>query len=207
MTLTAIALIVLATRSSDPAHPQHHFLSKHHQVKTFSVETTLTPTSLAIAGFVQGSQRADIAPAASGRVARLYKHKGETVKPGELLATLSGVTAGAQVSAAAAQVAALTQTLADSERYQKQLVDQSRDNITATHESIQSAKRARDFNIQLIQDQLTTAQGALAIISDPVWEGLAWVIIFGLSSSTLLNLVIFPLLYQTFEGKKWPTKE
>lgn len=49
--------------------------------------------------------------------------------------------------------------------------------------------------------------GSLTIISDPVWEGLAWSIIFGLSASTILTLIVFPLLYFIFERKHWNTKD
>ncbi len=68
-------------------------------------------------------------------------------------------------------------------------------------EALMEAGRVRLLPILLTS--LTAILGSLTIISDPVWEGLAWAIIFGLSVSTLLTLIIFPLLYQTFEGKKW----
>lgn len=57
--------------------------------------------------------------------------------------------------------------------------------------------------LPILLTSLTAILGSLTIIADPVWEGLAWAIIFGLSVSTVLTLIIFPLLYQTFEGKKW----
>lgn len=41
----------------------------------------------------------------------------------------------------------------------------------------------------------TTVLGSLTIAFDPVWSGLAWSIVFGLSFSALLTVVIFPLLY------------
>lgn len=72
-------------------------------------------------------------------------------------------------------------------------------------EALREAGRVRLLPILLTS--LTAILGSLTIIADPVWEGLAWAIIFGLSSSTVLTLVIFPLLYQTFEGKKWKNKE
>jgi multidrug efflux pump subunit AcrB len=50
---------------------------------------------------------------------------------------------------------------------------------------------------------LTAILGSLTIITDPVWEGLAWAIIFGLTASTFLTLIIFPLVYFVFERKKW----
>ena len=50
---------------------------------------------------------------------------------------------------------------------------------------------------------ITTILGSLTIIGDPVWAGLAWSIITGLSVSALLTLLVFPILYYTFEGKEW----
>lgn len=41
----------------------------------------------------------------------------------------------------------------------------------------------------------TTILGSITIVSDPVWSGLAWSIMFGLSLSTVLTLIIFPTLY------------
>lgn len=42
---------------------------------------------------------------------------------------------------------------------------------------------------------VTAVLGALVIVADPVWSGLAWALTFGLSISTVLTLVIFPVLY------------
>ncbi|NTW31007.1 MAG: efflux RND transporter permease subunit, partial [Candidatus Moranbacteria bacterium] len=50
---------------------------------------------------------------------------------------------------------------------------------------------------------LTAILGSFTIISDPVWEGLAWAIIFGLTASTFLTLIIFPIVYYVFEKKHW----
>jgi len=49
----------------------------------------------------------------------------------------------------------------------------------------------------------TTILGSLTIVSDPVWAGLAWSIIFGLSISSILTLIIFPILYYTFQKNEW----
>ncbi len=46
---------------------------------------------------------------------------------------------------------------------------------------------------------LTTVLGSLTIAFDPVWEGLAWAIVFGLSFSAFLTLIILPLIYRKFE--------
>jgi multidrug efflux pump subunit AcrB len=45
---------------------------------------------------------------------------------------------------------------------------------------------------------LTAILGTVIIIADPVWGGLAWAIVFGLSLSTVLTLIIFPILYLRF---------
>jgi len=49
----------------------------------------------------------------------------------------------------------------------------------------------------ILLTSLTTVLGSLTIAFDPVWSGLAWAIVFGLSLSTVLTLVILPsmLLY------------
>ncbi|QQR83439.1 efflux RND transporter permease subunit [Candidatus Peregrinibacteria bacterium] len=53
----------------------------------------------------------------------------------------------------------------------------------------------------------TTVLGSLTIIQDPVWSGLAWSIVWGLSVSALLTLFIFPILYFQIEGKTWAEAE
>ncbi|MCA9366515.1 efflux RND transporter permease subunit, partial [Candidatus Kaiserbacteria bacterium] len=49
---------------------------------------------------------------------------------------------------------------------------------------------------------LTTVLGSLTIAGDPVWSGLAWAIVFGLSLSTILTLVIYPTLLMYFVSSK-----
>lgn len=44
----------------------------------------------------------------------------------------------------------------------------------------------------ILLTSLTTVLGSLTIASDPVWSGLAWSIVFGLSLSTFLTLIILP---------------
>lgn len=50
----------------------------------------------------------------------------------------------------------------------------------------------------ILLTSLTTVLGSLTIASDPVWSGLAWAIVFGLSLSTLLTLVVYPTLLVYF---------
>ena len=47
---------------------------------------------------------------------------------------------------------------------------------------------------------ITAVLGSAVIVTDPVWSGLAWALIFGLSLSTVLTLIIFPILYFRFGG-------
>ena len=55
----------------------------------------------------------------------------------------------------------------------------------------------------IVLTSLTTILGSLTIVGDPVWAGLAWSIVFGISISTVLTLVMFPLFYFMFEGDEW----
>jgi multidrug efflux pump subunit AcrB len=57
--------------------------------------------------------------------------------------------------------------------------------------------------LPILLTSMTTILGSLTIISDPVWAGLAFAILFGLSLSSFLTLIIFPLLYFSFMRKKW----
>ncbi len=57
--------------------------------------------------------------------------------------------------------------------------------------------------LPIMLTSLTTIFGSLTIISDPVWAGLAWSIIFGLSLSVFLTLIIFPIMYYKFQKSVW----
>jgi multidrug efflux pump subunit AcrB len=50
----------------------------------------------------------------------------------------------------------------------------------------------------IILTSLTTVLATLTIAFDPVWSGLAWSIVFGLSLSAFMTLGIFPILYARF---------
>ncbi len=52
---------------------------------------------------------------------------------------------------------------------------------------------------------LTTVLASLTIATDPVWSGLAWAIVFGLSISTVLTLFIYPVLLVYFRAEKHST--
>jgi multidrug efflux pump subunit AcrB len=67
---------------------------------------------------------------------------------------------------------------------------------TDRREALVAAGTARLRPILLTS--LTTVFGSLTIASDPVWSGLAWAIVFGLSLSTLLTLFVYPTLLAYF---------
>jgi len=67
-------------------------------------------------------------------------------------------------------------------------------------EAIVEAGGARFRPIMLTS--LTTILGSLTIASDPVWSGLAWSIVFGLSLSTTLTLIVYPTLLVFFHTQE-----
>ncbi len=69
-----------------------------------------------------------------------------------------------------------------------------RDKGTPLHDALILAGKTRLRPILLTS--ATTVLGNLTIASDPVWSGLAWSIVFGLSLSAVLTLGVFPLLYE-----------
>jgi multidrug efflux pump subunit AcrB len=54
----------------------------------------------------------------------------------------------------------------------------------------------------ILLTSLTTILGSLTIASDPVWSGLAWSIVFGLSLSTILTLIILPSFLASINNSK-----
>ncbi len=54
----------------------------------------------------------------------------------------------------------------------------------------------------IVLTSLTTVLGSLTIASDPVWSGLAWSIVFGLSFSAVLTLIVYPTLLVFFTKEK-----
>ncbi len=53
----------------------------------------------------------------------------------------------------------------------------------------------------IVLTSMTTVLGNFTIVSDPVWSGLAWSIIFGLSISAVFTLGVFPALMTSFPPK------
>lgn len=56
--------------------------------------------------------------------------------------------------------------------------------------------------LPILLTSMTTVLGSLTIIGDPVWAGLSWAIIWGLSLSAFLTLFIFPILLIEFADIK-----
>ena len=50
---------------------------------------------------------------------------------------------------------------------------------------------------------VTTTLGSFTIAGDPVWSGLAYAIILGLGVSSVLTIIVFPVLYYVICGKEW----
>jgi multidrug efflux pump subunit AcrB len=47
----------------------------------------------------------------------------------------------------------------------------------------------------------------LMMITDPVWSGLSWALIFGITASTPLSLIVIPLLYYAVKVARGQDKE
>ena len=55
----------------------------------------------------------------------------------------------------------------------------------------------------IIITALAVIFGSAILVTDPVWNGLAWALIFGMLASTTLTLVVIPVLYYMIEGRRW----
>jgi multidrug efflux pump subunit AcrB len=49
---------------------------------------------------------------------------------------------------------------------------------------------------------VTAMAGMLVMVTDPVWSGLSWALLFGIAASTPLSLLIIPLLYYAVHYKR-----
>jgi multidrug efflux pump subunit AcrB len=75
-----------------------------------------------------------------------------------------------------------------------EFIEDKRAQGSALHEALVEAAAARTRPIFL-----TAAAGVLSslvIASDPVWSGLAWALVFGMTASAVLSVIAIPLLYQ-----------
>jgi multidrug efflux pump subunit AcrB len=55
----------------------------------------------------------------------------------------------------------------------------------------------------IVLTAVTAAAGMLMMITDPVWSGLAWALLFGIAASTPLSLVVIPLLYYAVKRSQY----
>lgn len=62
-------------------------------------------------------------------------------------------------------------------------------------EQIRTAARQRLMPIFLTTATTVGGLVPLALFGGPLWEGLAWLLIFGLTSATVLILIVIPVLY------------
>ncbi|MGP6158574.1 MAG: efflux RND transporter permease subunit, partial [Vulcanimicrobiaceae bacterium] len=75
-----------------------------------------------------------------------------------------------------------------------EFIEDKRKQGSALHEALIEATTTRTRPIFL-----TAAAGVLSsivIASDPVWSGLAWALVFGMTSSAVLSVLAIPLLYE-----------
>jgi len=55
----------------------------------------------------------------------------------------------------------------------------------------------------IVLTALAAILGASVIAADPVWSGLAWALIFGMTAATALTLLVIPVLYYITQKGKW----
>ncbi|MDD2745577.1 MAG: efflux RND transporter permease subunit, partial [Candidatus Gracilibacteria bacterium] len=61
--------------------------------------------------------------------------------------------------------------------------------------------------IPVMLTSIAAVLGSMIITSDPVWSGLAWSIIFGLSASAILTLILVPVFFYDLELRRKPHVE
>lgn len=173
ISIMAIITVTISFRALRKPVSAYDSPSGKPSVKTADVQESSIGKLILVSGFVRGEDRADLAPAASGRITSILKQEGDSVRKGEVIITIDAHEINAQVQAANANIDALNKTLKDAKKYYGQLVDQTKaakddakdsDMPTdAAEEAIDSAKKGRDLQVQSIQDQITAAQGALGV--------------------------------------------
>lgn len=159
-----IALIGMAVVVSLASISLHAFGSEKSEVqasptvKTVIASKSNNPNGLEFSGFVRGAQRANVAPATSGRILKINKREGDFVRSGEVIATLDPNMAGAQANAAQENVSAAKRVTKDTRKYYDKLVDQAEK--THDQKAIASAKKARNLQEQISKSNAVLAQGA-----------------------------------------------
>ena len=54
----------------------------------------------------------------------------------------------------------------------------------------------------IVLTALAAIAGMLVVVTDPVWSGLSWALLFGILASTTLSLLVIPLLYYMAKREK-----
>ncbi len=131
-------------------------------VKVMTVASKSFAAEGEYAGFVRGVNQAMVTTKINGRILSLNKREGDWARKGEVLAVLSADELAAQSQSAKDSIAALQNTLDSTQSYYKQKVNEAKKG-SATKEEVQSAKRMRDLQMQSVQTQIVSAQGALKV--------------------------------------------
>jgi HAE1 family hydrophobic/amphiphilic exporter-1 len=83
------------------------------------------------------------------------------------------------------------------------LIDRININRRSGMEFAESISEATQSRLQpILMTSITTIVGILPLaLTNEFWSGLGFSLIFGLIASTILTLIIMPVLYYIFEGK------
>lgn len=170
-------------------------------VKTITIQKNESPLREAVFGaFVRGENQITLYPRISGYIASIQKKEGDTVRKGDILATISVPDASVASKTTQETSRASQQTLDDTKKYYDQKIDEARANlekikndedngdatdedVEVAEESLQSAKRAYDLFVSVAQKESLGAE-AQARIADTT---LAHSVIRAPFSGILLN--------------------
>lgn len=153
-------------------------------VKTELVIRKNLEEKIEFAGFVKGKREVNLRPEVSGRLLKINKKEGESIRKGEILATIDADEFLAQAALAKEQIRVAQDAASGTEQYYDQLVDQSQSelkkaenlysiakkdddkddkkiakrNLETAQEALKSARRMRDLQNSLAQGQIPLSQ-------------------------------------------------
>jgi len=162
------------------------------QVKAIEIEKGNFNETQEYSGLVKGVQETELAPKISGRIVNVYKKEGDLVKKGELLVTLDGSELFDQKNLSVQQLYNAQKSLEEAEDYYDQTVDQAKEeleiakdvrdeaedngdsqeifsakkDVDRVEEAVKSAKKMRDLQQQLAQNQVSVSKNQLEIYSN-----------------------------------------
>ncbi len=86
------------------------------------------------------------------------------------------------------------------------LIDRINNNIAAGYEKAEAVIHSAGERLQpIILTSITTAAGVLPLaFANELWGDLAWTIVFGITFSTILTLILVPILYMMIERDRKP---